>query len=149
MRSKRTYFPIFLFALCCFIHGLAFGQWRNMSRFTSYGVVNYHTQVRGEKNAKRIIMETVSANSNFEANEIAFNKDKNLFVNEYMVDPLNHNYVYVIHAIRGITGDFEIVNLFFYYIENRLRYFYEIDDRKERVVLMWDPAFMNPEDEKE
>ena len=149
MRSKRTYFSIILFALCCFIQGLAFGQWRNMSRFTSYGVVNYHTQVRGEKNAKRIIMETVSANSNFEPNEIAFNKDKNLFVNEYMVDPLNSNYVYVIHAIRGITGDFEVVNLFFYYIENRLRYFYEIDDKDKRVVLMWDPAFNNLNEKKE
>ena len=120
-----------------------------MNRFNSYGVVNYHTQIRGEKNTKRIIMETVSANSNFDANEITFNKDKNLFVNEYMVDPLNSNYVYVIHAIRGITGDFEVVNLFFYYIENRLRYFYEIDDKDKRVVLMWDPAFNNLNEKKE
>ena len=136
--------------LCIFLsHFISYGQWRNMNRFNSYGVVNYHTQIRGEKNTKRIIMETVSANSNFDANEITFNKDKNLFVNEYMVDPLNSNYVYVIHAIRGITGDFEVVNLFFYYIENRLRYFYEIDDKDKRVVLMWDPAFNNLNEKKE
>lgn len=136
--------------LCILLsHFISYGQWRNMNRFNSYGVVNYHTQIRGEKNTKRIIMETVSANSNFDANEITFNKDKNLFVNEYMVDPLNSNYVYVIHAIRGITGDFEVVNLFFYYIENRLRYFYEIDDKDKRVVLMWDPAFNNLNEKKE
>jgi hypothetical protein len=139
-----------LLPLCIFLsHFTSYGQWRNMKRFNSYGVVNYHTQVNDEKNAKRIITETISMNSNFDEKQVNFNKDKTLFVNEYMVDPLNYNYVYVIHAIKSNQDGYKVINLFFYYIENRLRYFYEIDNNDERVILQWDPAFVNIIEDKE
>jgi len=139
-----------LLPLCLFLsHFTSYGQWRNMNRFNSYGVVNYHTQVNDEKNAKRIITETISMNSNFDEKQVNFNKDKTLFVNEYMVDPLNYNYVYVIHAIKSNQDGYKVINLFFYYIENRLRYFYEIDNNDERVILQWDPAFVNIIEDKE
>jgi hypothetical protein len=139
-----------LLPLCILLsHFISYGQWRNMNRFNSYGVVNYHTQVNDEKNAKRIITETISMNSNFDEKQVNFNKDKTLFVNEYMVDPLNYNYVYVIHAIKSNQDGYKVINLFFYYIENRLRYFYEIDNNDERVILQWDPAFVNIIEDKE
>jgi CRISPR/Cas system-associated exonuclease Cas4 (RecB family) len=140
--------------LCILLsHFISYGQWRNMKRFNSFGIVNYHTQVLNvkdaEKDAKRIITETISMNSNFDEKKVTFNKGKTLFVNEYMVDPLNYNYVYVIHAIKSNQNGFKVINLFFYYIENRLRYFYEIDNNDERVILQWDPAFVNILEDKE
>lgn len=136
---------LFLIFITFLTHFSVHAQWRNMNRFTSYGVVNYHTQVIDEKSAKRVILETISMNSNFDEKNITFNKGSNIYMNQSIVDPLNHNYVYVIHAIHSIQGDSKALNIFFYYIENRLRYFYEIDSGNERIFLKWDPAFVEVE----
>lgn len=125
-----------------------FGQWRYMSRFNQYGVVNYITQItdpqwkRVEKNTKRIISEVISQNGVFDENNIKYYDDKALFCNEYMVDPLNNNYVYVIHAISSIQEGVKVMHVFFYYIENRLRYFYEIDSGDKHIWIVFDPALI-------
>ena len=123
---------------------LFFSQWRNMSRFDQYGVVNYVYQVGGTnrlKDAQRIILETIADNQIFDADKIKFNKGKVLLLNEAVVDPLNSNFVYVIHAINSSQDNQLVINLLFYYMENRLRYFYELNNQDEHVFVTYDPAF--------
>jgi hypothetical protein len=110
-----------------------------MSRFNQYGVVNYACQVGSLnrlKDAQRIVLETIADNNIFDVNKIKFNKGKVLLLNEAVVDPLNSNFVYVIHAINSMQDNQLVINLFFYYIENRFRYFYQIED----VFVTYDPA---------
>jgi hypothetical protein len=115
-----------------------------MSRFNQYGVVNYVYQVGGVnqlKDAHRIVLETISKNSMLVENKIKFNKDNVLLLYDFLVDPLNNNYVYVIHAIKSSQDNQPVVNLFFYYIENRLRFFYELNNDGEHTPVTWEPAF--------
>jgi hypothetical protein len=119
-----------------------------MSRFNQYGVVNYCQQVGGLnqiKDAQRIVLETVSSNSIFDSNKMKLNKGSVLLLNEVQVDPLNSNYVYVIHAIKSSQDNQPVVNLFFYYIENRLRYFYELNNDSDYFFVTYDPAFITIE----
>ena len=115
-----------------------------MSRFDQYGVVNYVYQVGGSnrlKDAQRIILETIADNQIFDADKIKFNKGKVLLLNDAVVDPLNSNFVYVIHAINSSQDNQLVINLLFYYMENRLRYFYELNNQDEHVFVTYDPAF--------
>lgn len=147
MKKNNVHFSIkpWLFVLI-FASPIQFlAQWKNMSRFSCFGLVNYYAKV-DVKNAKRIFEEVLSMNAVFKNRNIEYNKSANICVNEYMVDPLNANYVYVIHAIKVDQG--RAVNLFFYYIENRLRFFYEIDEGDKRVTLQWDPAFLDDKKDK-
>lgn len=137
------HFIVFAVLVCAPFNLLA--QWKNMSRFNSYGLVNYHSRV-DVKNAKRIIEEVLSMNPVFKDRKLEYNKNANICVNECLVDPLNTDYVYIIHAIKDNQG--KSVNLFFYYIENRRRYFYEIDEGNKRISLVWDPAFLEEKKER-
>ena len=127
---------------------LFFSQWRDMSRFNQYGVVNYVCQVGGLnqlKDAQRIVFETISRNSVFDANKMKFNKGGVLLLDKFQVDPLNSNFVYVIHAINSSQNNQPVVNLFFYYIENRLRYFYELNSDGVLIRVKYDPAIITIE----
>lgn len=139
---KYFIYTLFLFfmSITSFMHA----QWRRMSRFTEYGLVNYYMSVSNEKSAERVILETIADNGLFDPKDIIFENGKNVFVNTALVDPLNSQWVYVIHAIKSFQDRKPVINLFFYYIENRLRYFYEIDQTNERVFLIYDPDINKP-----
>jgi hypothetical protein len=119
-----------------------------MSRFNQYGVVNYVCQVGGLnrlKDAQRIVFETISRNSVFDANKMKFNKGGVLLLDKFQVDPLNSNFVYVIHAINSSQNNQPVVNLFFYYIENRFRFFYELNSDGVLIRVKYDPAIITIE----
>jgi len=120
------------------ISQLASAQWSVMQKFNEVGKGNYYLFVPTEKDAKRIIIETL--HDNLLNYELTFNKGANLFLNTAVTDPLNHEYVYVVHCIKGNYQNTLGYHILCYYMENRYRYFYDVDETEGRIALCYDPA---------
>lgn len=117
---------------------LAYGQWTVMQKYTEVGKGNFYLFARYEKDAKRIIQETLHDNHfkyNFDLYEIP-----GVLCAVSIIDPLNSEYVYIIHSFPGRQGDVPGFHILCYYMENRYRYFYDISNNEGRVSLLYDPG---------
>ena len=116
-------------------------QWATMNKYTEFGKGNFYLFVPRETDAKRIIQETLQDNGlSYHAD---FRKGKNLFLSAAYNDPLNNEYVYVIHSFRGRKNDVKGHHIFCYYMENRYRYFYDIEESNGRISVIHDPAVLD------
>ena len=120
---------------------VANAQWNVMQKYNEVGRGNYYLFANTEKDAKRIILETLNDN-NF-SYEVTFNKGSNVFLSTAILDPLNNEYVYVIHSIKGRYQDRTGYHILCYYMENRYRYFYDVTEGEGRISLIYDPAVLN------
>ena len=66
-----------------------------MQKYEEFGKQTFYTFVPREVDAKRIILETL--NDNQLSYDITFNKGSNLLNTISIVDPLNSEFVYIIH----------------------------------------------------
>ena len=130
---------ILIFCLLC--PSLANAQWSVMQKYSEVGRGNFYLFAHTEKDAKRIILETLNDN-NF-SYEVTFNKGSNVFLSTAILDPLNNEYVYVIHSIKGRYQDRPGYHILCYYMENRYRYFYDVTEGEGRISLIYDPAVLN------
>jgi len=112
-----------------------------MQKYSEVGRGNFYLFAHTEKDAKRIILETLNDN-NFSF-EVTFNKGSNVFLSTAILDPLNNEYVYVIHSIKGHYQDRPGYHILCYYMENRYRYFYDVTEGEGRISLIYDPAVLN------
>ena len=113
-------------------------QWITMSRFEEFGKGNFFLFVQRESDAKRIILETLKDN-NMDT-DFNFGKGTNLILARSYIDPLNSEYVLVIHCVKAKHQEVFGYNIFCYYMENRYRYFYDITENESRISLIYDPA---------
>ena len=124
-----------------FWSGLVHAQWDVMQKFNEVGKGNYYLFARTEKDAKRIILETLQDN-HFKY-DIVFEKGSNIFFSTAIPDPLNNEYVYIIHCLKGRNSNLSGYHILCYYMENRYRYFYDVADEKSRVSLIYDPGVID------
>lgn len=127
--------------ICLLCTSLANAQWSVMQKYSEVGRGNFYLFAHTEKDAKRIILETLNDN-NF-SYEVTFNKGSNVFLSTAILDPLNNEYVYVIHSIKGRYQDRPGYHILCYYMENRYRYFYDVTEGEGRISLIYDPAVLN------
>ena len=127
--------------ICLLCTSLANAQWSVMQKYSEVGRGNFYLFAHTEKDAKRIILETLNDN-NF-SYEVTFNKGSNVFLSTAILDPLNNEYVYVIHSIKGRYQDHTGYHILCYYMENRYRYFYDVTEGEGRISLIYDPAVLN------
>lgn len=127
--------------ICLLSASVANAQWNVMQKYNEVGRGNYYLFANTEKDAKRIILETLNDN-NF-SYEVTFNKGSNVFLTAAILDPLNNEYVYVIHSIKGRYQDRTGYHILCYYMENRYRYFYDVTEGEGRTSLIYDPAVLN------
>ena len=113
-------------------------QWITMSRFEEFGKGNFFLFVQRESDAKRIILETLKDN-NMDT-DFSFGKGTNLILARSYIDPLNSEFVLVIHCVKSKQQNVNGYNIFCYYMENRYRYFYDITENESRISLIYDPA---------
>ncbi len=116
-------------------------QWVVMNKYAEFGLGNFYMFVPRETDAKRIIQETLQDNRL--PYQIEFRKGKNLLLSNSFVDPLNNEYVYVVHSIKGRKNDVSGYHIFCYYMENRYRYFYDVEEINGRVSVIHDPAVLD------
>jgi hypothetical protein len=126
---------------------IARAQWTVMQKYSEYGKGNYHLFALTEKDAKRIILETLHDNNL--SYDVIFNKGSNLFLSTSILDPLNNEYVYIIHSMKGRYLNRGGYDVFCYYMENRYRYFYDITEGDSRISLIYDPGVLNFSPNKE
>jgi hypothetical protein len=126
---------------------IARAQWSVMQKYNEYGKGNYYLFASTEKDARRIILETIQDNNL--SYEIVFKKGSNLFLSTAIVDPLNSEYVYIIHSMKGRYQDRPGYHIFCYYMENRYRYFYDVTEGEDRISLVYDPGVLNVSPKKE
>jgi hypothetical protein len=127
--------------ICLLSASIANAQWSVMQKYSEFGKGNFYLFADTEKDAKRIILETLNDN-NF-SYEVTFHKGSNLFFTAAILDPLNNEYVYVIHSIKGRYQGSTGYQILCYYMENRYRYFYDITEGDGRISLIYDPAILN------
>lgn len=132
----KKFLLIFLFT-----SSFAQAQWTVMQKYTEVGKGNYYLFTSSEKDAKRIILETL--NDNKLSYDIVFNKGSNIYQTTALVDPLNSEYVYVLYCIKGRYKDNIGYHILCYYMENRYRYFYDVTEGDGRISLVYDPAVLN------
>lgn len=113
-------------------------QWATMSKFEEFGKGNFFLFVQRESDAKRIILETLKDN-NMDT-DFSFGKGTNLILARSYIDPLNSEFVLVIHCVKSKHQNVHGYNIFCYYMENRYRYFYDITENESRISLIYDPA---------
>ena len=113
-------------------------QWATMSKFEEFGKGNFFLFVQRESDAKRIILETLKDN-NMDT-DFSFGKGTNLILARSYIDPLNSEFVLVIHCVKSKQQNVNGYNIFCYYMENRYRYFYDITENESRISLIYDPA---------
>jgi len=113
-------------------------QWATMSKFEEFGKGNFYLFVQRESDAKRIILETLKDN-NMDT-DFSFGKGTNLILARSYIDPLNSEFVLVIHCVKSKQQNVNGYNIFCYYMENRYRYFYDITENESRISLIYDPA---------
>jgi hypothetical protein len=116
-------------------------QWSVMNKYTEFGIGNFYMFVQRETDAKRIIQETLQDNNL--PYQVAFRKGKNLLLSNSFADPLNNEYVYVVHIMKGRKKDVTGYHIFCYYLENRYRYFYDVEEIDGRVSVIHDPAVLD------
>jgi hypothetical protein len=126
---------------------IARAQWTVMQKYNEYGKGNYYLFASTEKDARRIILETLQDNNL--SYDIVFKKGSNLFLSAAIVDPLNSEYVYIIHSMKGRYQDRPGYHIFCYYMENRYRYFYDVTEGEDRISLVYDPGILNVSPKKE
>jgi hypothetical protein len=126
---------------------IARAQWTVMQKYNEYGKGNHYLFASTEKDARRIILETLQDNNL--SYDIVFNKGSNLFLSTAIVDPLNSEYVYIIHSMKGRYQDRPGYHIFCYYMENRYRYFYDVTEGEDRISLVYDPGVLNVSPKKE
>lgn len=131
---RAKFFPVFLFML--FAQSLC-AQYLNMGSLNEYGGGNYFVHVSSESAAKRIITEKVKLNG-FPSKQLEFHSGSNLYFCSYHVNPINKEFVYFITCLRNRTG----WDIYFYYIENRYRYFYDVNSGGSRIPEVYDPAIL-------
>ena len=112
-----------------------------MQKYSEVGKGNFYLFANTEKDAKRIILETLNDN-NF-SYEVTFNKGSNVFLTAAILDPINNEYVYVIHSIKGRYQDRTGYHILCYYMENRYRYFYDITEGENRISLIYEPGVLD------
>ena len=113
-------------------------QWLTMQKFEEFGKGNFYLFVQRESDAKRIILETLKDN-NMDT-DFSFGKGTNLILARSYIDPLNSEFVLVIHCVKSKQQNVNGYNIFCYYMENRYRYFYDITENESRISLIYDPA---------
>jgi len=113
-------------------------QFIRMDGLQEIGAGNYFVHVDNEMDAKRIIVERIKWNEHPSKN-LVFNKHENLYFYMYFVNPINTEYVYIIHALKQRDG----YDIYFIYMENRYRYFFDVIDNNVRTSLIYDPAIEN------
>ena len=113
-------------------------QWLTMQKFEEFGQGNFYLFVQRESDAKRIILETLKDN-NMDT-DFSFGKGTNLILARSYIDPLNSEFVLVIHCVKSKQQNVNGYNIFCYYMENRYRYFYDITENESRISLIYDPA---------
>ena len=113
-------------------------QWVTMQKFEEFGKGNFYLFVQRESDAKRIILETLKDN-NMDT-DFSFGKGTNLILSRSYIDPLNSEFVLVIHCVKSKQQNVNGYNIFCYYMENRYRYFYDITENESRISLIYDPA---------
>jgi hypothetical protein len=118
----------------------ASAQWAVMNKYTEFGLGNFYMFVPRETDAKRIVQETLQDNNL--PYQLAFRKGKNLLLSSAFVDPLNNEYVYVVHSFKGRKNDVGGYHIFCYYMENRYRYFYDVEEIDSRISVVHDPAVL-------
>ena len=127
-----------LFALLLLFIPTSQAQWATMSKFEEFGKGNFFLFVQRESDAKRIILETLKDN-NMDT-DFSFGKGTNLMLARSYIDPLNSEFVLVIHCVKSKQQNVNGYNIFCYYMENRYRYFYDIKENESRISLIYDPA---------
>lgn len=130
----------FLIAFLLASHS-AHAQWAVMNKYSEYGNGNFYMFVPRETDAKRIIQETLQDNRL--SYQVDFRKGKSLLLSTAVVDPLNNEYVYVVHSFKGRKNDVGGYHIFCYYMENRYRYFYDVEEIDSRISVVHDPAVLN------
>lgn len=130
-----------LLVICLVCSNWANAQLRTMQRFEEFGLGNFYLFANREADAKRILSETLNDN-NFKGT-FQFNKPDNLYFNYAIVDPNNHEFVYIIHGIRGNKNNVSGYHIFCYYMENRYRYFYDVAENEGRVSVIYDPSILD------
>ncbi len=113
-------------------------QFIRMDGLQEIGAGNYFVHVDNEMDAKRIIVERIKWNEHPSKN-LVFNKHENLYFYMYYVNPINTEYVYIIHALKQREG----FDIYFIYMENRYRYFFDVIDNNVRTSIIYDPAIEN------
>jgi hypothetical protein len=116
-------------------------QWAVMNKYAEFGLGNFYMFVPRETDAKRIIQETLQDNRL--PYQVAFRKGKSLLLSTAFNDPLNNEYVYVVHSFKGRKNDVNGYHIFCYYMENRYRYFYDIEEIDGRISVIHDPAVLD------
>ena len=113
-------------------------QWVTMQKFEEFGKGNHFLFVQRDTDLKRIILETLKDNKM--NTDFTFEKGSNLILSRAYLDPLNSEYVLVIHCVKAKHQEVLGYNIFCYYMENRYRYFYDITENESRISLIYDPA---------
>jgi hypothetical protein len=131
----------FLF-ICLFCASTANAQWKVMQKYEEFGQGTFYTFVPRDVDAKRIILETL--NDNQLSYDVTFNKGSNLLTTLSIVDPLNSEFVYIIHSMRSVRYNKSGYNIICYHMENRYRYFYDITENDGRISVIYDPATSIP-----
>ena len=119
----------------------AHAQWSVMQKYSEFGKGNYYLFASTEKDARRIILETLQDNQL--SYDLVFKKGANLLLTTAVVDPLNSEYVYVIHSMKGQYYNKIGYHVFCYYMETRYRYFYDITEGENRISLIYEPGVLD------
>lgn len=127
-----------LIALLLLIIPTSQAQWKVMQKYEEFGKGNFFLFVTRPSDAKRIILETLKDNKM--STDFDFEKGPNLILSRSYVDPLNSEYVLLIHCVKSRYKEVVGYNIFCYYMENRYRYFYDITENGTRISLIYDPA---------
>jgi hypothetical protein len=134
---------VMLFFLIAFLLAArsAHAQWSVMNKYAEFGIGNFYMFVPRETDAKRIIQETLQDNRL--PYQVDFRKGKSLLFSTAFNDPLNNEYVYVVHSFKGRKNDVGGYHIFCYYMENRYRYFYDVEEIDGRISVIHDPAVLD------
>ncbi len=116
-------------------------QYVQMGNLNEFGKGNFYTHVKREVDAKRLIIEKIKLNG-ISPKKLEFYGGKSLYFASYYVNPLNTEFVYVINCLRTRNG----WDIWFYYIENRYRYFYDVTEFDGRYPVVYDPAVLENRD---
>jgi hypothetical protein len=112
-----------------------------MDNLNEYGKGNYFVHVSREVDAKRLIIEKIKLNG-ISPKKIEFYSGRSLYFASYYVNPLNTEFVYVINCLKTRNG----WDIWFYYFENRYRYFYDVTEFDGRYPVIYDPAVLENRD---
>jgi hypothetical protein len=128
---------LFSFITFLFISKNLNAQYINMGNLKEYGKGNFYAHVNKEADAKRLIIEKIKLNG-LSPRKLEFYGGKSLYFATYYVNPLNTEFVYIINCLRTRNG----WDVWFYYLENRYRYFYDVTETDGRYAVIYDPAIL-------